>query len=169
MLRNLEELIPASMHDNDLLADTLPVPANELLGTRETTTVYRSRRDDRTNAVALTAIAPDGYNGGIRLLVAIQRDGSLAGVRVVSHRETPGLGDGIDIDRSNWISVFDGASLDRPPPRLWKVKKDGGHFDQLTGATITPRAVVKAVRRALEYFAQHREHLLQDADVESGK
>ena len=100
----------------------------------------------------LETVAPDGYNGSIRLLVAINLDSTLAGVRVVQHRETPGLGDAIDAQRSDWILGFDGKSLTTPPRKDWKVKRDGGDFDQFTGATITPRAVVKAVKKALLYF-----------------
>ena len=103
----------------------------------------------------LEATAPDGYSGKIDLLIAIQSNGELAGVRVVSHNETPGLGDYIDIAKSDWIKQFDGASLAKYDAQAWQVKKDGGHFDYMSGATITPRAVVKAVHKALRYYAQH--------------
>ena len=97
-------------------------------------------------------VAPDGYNGSIRLLVAIRLNGKLAGVRVIQHRETPGLGDGIEAERSDWILGFNGKSLLDPARKHWKVRRDGGTFDQFTGATITPRAVVKAVKKALLYY-----------------
>ena len=113
-------------------------------------------------AVVLALIAPDGYGGPIKLLVGINADGSLAGVRVVNHHETPGLGDAIDTRRSNWILGFTGRSLGDPSPAQWAVRKDGGVFDQFTGATITPRAVVKAVKRALVYFEAHRDTLFAD-------
>lgn len=104
----------------------------------------------------ITAVAPEGYNGNIYLLVAIKIDGTLSGVRVVSHKETPGLGDGIETSRSNWILSFNGKSLDNLTNKQWAVKRDGGDFDQFTGATITPRAVVKAVNNALHYFKKNK-------------
>jgi len=110
-------------------------------------------------ALVIEALAPDGYSGTIRLLVGINIDGSLGGVRVVAHRETPGLGDAIEEERSDWILGFTGKSLQDPPLQKWAVKKDGGAFDQLTGATITPRAVVKAVRQALLYYRDQKDAL----------
>jgi electron transport complex protein RnfG len=109
--------------------------------------------------VVLEAVAPDGYSGRISLIIAIKADGTLGGVRVVDHKETPGLGDYIDILKSNWILGFDGKALLAEKDADWKVKKDGGQFDYMAGATITPRAVVKATHRALQYFAQHRADL----------
>lgn len=162
LLRTLNRLIPAEEHENDLLGDTLTLPPDPRLGTRAPTTAYRARRGGRVETVAFTAVAPDGYNGDIVLLVAVHRDGRVAGVGVVSHRETPGLGDAIEASHGPWIRQFVGRALGDPPPARWKVKKDGGAFDQLTGATISPRAVVKAVRRALEWFADHRETLLAE-------
>ena len=122
-------------------------------------TVYRARLQGQPVALVMTATAPDGYSGSIRLLVGIRADDTLSGVRVVAHRETPGLGDAIDEQRSDWIFGFDGKSLSDPEPARWAVKKDGGDFDQLTGATITPRAIVKAVKRSLRYYHANREAL----------
>jgi electron transport complex protein RnfG len=169
LLRNLDSLIPASRHDNDLLKDTVTLPPEPLLGTNKPTTAYRARQGSRLTAVAFTAVAPDGYNGDIRLLLAVNPAGTLLGVRVISEQETPGLGDNIELDRSNWILMFDGKSLQNPEPQEWKVKKDGGRFDQLTGATITPRAVVKAVRKALMFFAANRATLLETSAANQGK
>ena len=168
LLRKLHRLIAPEQHDNVLLEDTLAVRDVTLLGTDEPVTVYRARRDGKPVSLVIETIAPDGYSGTIRLLVGINTDGSLSGVRVVGHRETPGLGDAIDETRSDWIHVFDGKSLDNPEAAGWAVRKDGGSFDQLTGATITPRAVVKAVRNALLYYRQHQETLFEptgDADA----
>lgn len=168
LLRKLHRLIAPEQHDNVLLEDTLAVRDITLLGTDEPVTVYRARKDGKPVSLVIETIAPDGYNGTIRLLVGINIDGSLSGVRVISHRETPGLGDAIDETRSDWIHVFDGKSLQNPEAAGWAVSKDGGAFDQLTGATITPRAVVKAVRNALLYYRQHQETLLKqtgDADA----
>ena len=132
------------------------------LGTDQPVTVYRARKDGRPIAVVLTAIAPDGYSGRIKLLIGILFDGTVVGVRVVSHHETPGLGDAIEVERSDWIIRFSGRSLRNPPAEHWKVKRDGGVFDQFTGATITPRAVVNAVHRALVYFSHHQEQLFAE-------
>lgn len=168
LLRKLHRLIAPEQHDNVLLEDTLEVRDPTLLGTDQPVTVYRARKDGRPVSLVIETIAPDGYSGSIRLLVGINTDGTLSGVRVVSHRETPGLGDAIDETRSDWIHVFDGKSLHNPEPAGWAVKKDGGTFDQLTGATITPRAVVKATRNALLYYRQHQETLFEptpDADT----
>jgi len=131
-----------------------------LLGTDKPVTVYRARKVGEAVALVIAPIAPDGYSGSIKLLVGINVDGSLSGVRVVAHRATPGLGDAIDETRSDWIHVFNGKSLQAPVISRWAVKKDGGDFDQLTGATITPRAVVKATRNALLYYRDHQEALL---------
>ncbi len=110
----------------------------------------------------IPVVAPDGYSGDIRLLVGILANGELAGVRVLNHRETPGLGDAIETRRSDWIRQFAGLSLDAPPANAWTVRKDGGEFDQFAGATITPRAVIKAVRQALVFFEQNQAILFAD-------
>ena len=151
-LKQLHELIPHDRYDNDLLRDTLKVSDSAHLGTQKPVTVYRARDNGEPVAVAFRAVAPDGYNGRINLLVAIWRDGELAGVRVIAHAETPGLGDQIETTKSDWITQFSGRALGAPPMEEWKVRKDGGAFDQMTGATITSRAVVKAVRRALKFY-----------------
>lgn len=154
------QTLPAGSFDNDLIRDARPLPADPLLGLKRPGQAYLARLRGETRAVVLEAVAPDGYSGEIRLLVGIQADGRLAGVRVTAHKETPGLGDYIELARSAWIRQFDGRGLDDPPAEQWRVKKDGGRFDYRAGATVTPRAVVKAVRRALEYFAAHRAELL---------
>lgn len=159
LLGQISTLVPADELDNDILADTQVVQAPDALGA-PATTVYRGRRNGQVSAVVLSpVIAPDGYNGAIRLIIGVHADGTLAGVRVLGHRETPGLGDKVDASRSDWITRFAGLGLDNLPDTAWKVKKDGGHFDQFTGATITPRAVVKAVKKALDWVADHRAEL----------
>ena len=163
LLKSLNQLVPSDRYDNDVFSDTLLVHDPGLLGTEEPVTVYRARKDGWPVAAVLAPVAPDGYNGNIRLLVAINLDGTLAGVRVIQHRETPGLGDGIETDRSDWILGFNGKSLSDPEKKGWRVKRDGGQFDQFTGATITPRAVVKAVHKALLYFSLHRQKLFERA------
>ncbi len=166
ILRNLNTLVPATQRDNDMLTDTIQVVSTDLLGSRRPLTIYRARIEGEPVAAVFETIAPDGYNGRIKLLIAVHYDGMIAGVRVVSHRETPGLGDGIEADRSDWILDFDGRSLSDPSKESWRVKKDGGVFDQFTGATITPRAVVKAVHKCLQYFAAKRESVFVPAMTE---
>jgi electron transport complex protein RnfG len=150
LLRKLQAIVPAETVDNDMVTDRIIVEDEELLGP-DPVAVYRGRKDGEPVAAVFAAIVPDGYSGPIKLLVAVRSDGTLGGVRVVSHKETPGLGDRIEEDRSDWILGFKGKSLEDPPPAQWKVKRDGGAFDQFTGATITPRAVVKAVKNTLLY------------------
>lgn len=159
----LYELIPASRVDNDLLKDTLPTPPSMLkaLGLEAPEPIYRARKDGQIIAVIVPAVAPDGYSGNIRLIVGVNRDGSVAGVRALSHRETPGLGDKIDTAKSDWIYGFNGRRLGDPPPAQWSVKKDGGAFDQFTGATITPRAVTAQVKRVLQQVAQEHTRLFE--------
>lgn len=164
LLQTLDVLVDPARYDNDLLADTRTVVAPAALGTAEPVTVYRARAGGEPVALVLTAVAPDGYSGPIRLLVAVNRDGTLAGVRVLTHRETPGLGDGIEADRSDWILAFNGRSLGDPPAAGWAVRRDGGAFDQLTGATITPRAVIAAVHRVLQYYEAEQAMLFAQAD-----
>lgn len=161
LLNAINLIVPTNKYNNDILADTLDIPANHTLATNKPTTVYRARFDGKATAAIFTSIAPDGYSGKIQLLVGIYQNGDLAGVRVINHKETPGLGDKVDARKSNWISQFSGLSLNEPELSRWQVKKDGGHFDQFTGATITPRAVVKAVKNALLYYDQHHDDLFE--------
>lgn len=152
----LDQVLPPARYDNDLLTSQQTLPPDALLGTRQPSAMWTARRDGSVTAVILEAIAPDGYSGNIHLVIGIDVDGTLTGVRVSAHRETPGLGDYIDRSKSPWIEQFVGKSLLTPEPRYWKIAKDGGRFDARAGATITPRAVVKAVKDALEYFVRHR-------------
>jgi len=159
LLKNLNTIIPAASYNNDLLQSTIRIPASSLLGKDKPSTVYQAKKDNTPVAVAFDITAPDGYSGDINILIAIQADGSVSGVRVISHKETPGLGDKIEVALSDWITKFNGKSLQSPSEKNWKVKKDGGIFDQFTGATITPRAIVKAVHNALQYFQGNRKLL----------
>ncbi len=158
-LKLISQILPRSLYDNDLIRDTIQIAPDPLLGSEDATTAYRARLHGQPSVVVIEAVAPDGYSGKIFMLIAIRENGELAGVRVVSHKETPGLGDYIDIARSDWITGFDGKSNAQYNDQDWKVKKDGGKFDYMAGATITPRAVVKAVHKALQYFALHRNAL----------
>lgn len=161
LLRNLYALLPADKLDNDIAQDTLLLPPSHLLGTDSPATAYRARKQEQPVAVIFNAIAPDGYNGNIHLLIGVYENGKIAGVRAVKHNETPGLGDAIEIRKSDWILGFNDKSLQNPLLEKWKVKRDGGDFDQITGATITPRAIVNAVKNTLDYYQQNRESLFQ--------
>ena len=167
LLRSIQTLIPPSRYDNDPYTDTVSVVSRNLLGSRDPIPVYRARKSGKPVAVVLEPVAPDGYGGAIKLLVAIAYNGSIMGVRVLRHQETPGLGDNIEIDKSNWITSFNGHSLSDLDDRQWHVKKDGGVFDQFTGATITPRAVVKAVHNSLKYYKEHRNELFAPTPVKT--
>ncbi|ERI52514.1 electron transporter RnfG [Pseudomonas sp. EGD-AK9] len=158
-VRALGEILPAGSYDNHLLDNRIEVNAREL-GQRSPQSAYLALKDGAPSALILPVTAPDGYSGAIHLLVGIFADGRLAGVRVLGHKETPGLGDKIELAKSQWIRSFDGKSLSNPGAEGWAVKKDRGEFDQFAGATITPRAVVKAVHGALQYFDAHRAQLL---------
>ena len=159
----LLEIIPKDRHSNDMLLDTLAIPRQfwSQLGLSQGGDVNVARQDDKIEALIIPAVAADGYSGDIRLIVGVNMDGTLAGVRVLTHTETPGLGDKIDLKKSNWILSFNGKSLTMPLPAQWQVKKDGGDFDQFTGATITPRAVVAQVKRILEYFAEDQNRIIK--------
>ncbi|CAG0878801.1 unnamed protein product [Cyprideis torosa] len=158
LLRNLQALLPAGTFDNDLVNDRISV-RDPLLGSTDATDVYRARLGEENVAVIISTVAPNGYNGRISMLVGIFEDGRIAGVRITSHRETPGLGDEIELSKSDWILDFDGKSLKLPTENQWRVKRDGGVFDQFTGATITPRAVVAAVHNTLKFYRNHKAQL----------
>lgn len=167
VLKNLRELVPDNLHDNDLLADTLTVSDDNFFG-KNNVTIYRATNNNQLVALIATPTAPDGYSGSIKLLVAIKENGELLGVRTVSHHETPGLGDAIDTNKSNWIYDFTGRSLNNPSTTHWRVKRDGGKFDQFTGATITPRAVVKAVLKTLQYYQANKTSLTTPVKTTDG-
>lgn len=156
----LAQTLPPGSFDNDISRASYPLPVNPLLGLKRPSSRYLATRAGQVSGVILEAGAPDGYAGEIRLLIGILPDGRIGGVRVITHHETPGLGDYIEIARSPWIRQFEGTSLDQPDTGHWKVRKDGGSFDYVTGATVTPRAIIKAIHGALTYFAAHRAELL---------
>lgn len=167
---SLEEVIPAELYDNDLLTDTVTLASTEAnLGSSETV-LYLAKKQGNINAVSFKFVAPDGYAGPIYLVMGIDKSGEILGVRVISHTETPGLGDKIEIKKSKWILSFNGKSLDNVSFEEFNVKKDGGIFDQFAGATITPRKVVSAIKRGLEFYRTHREELLNpDSDKTRGE
>jgi Na+-translocating ferredoxin:NAD+ oxidoreductase subunit G len=157
--QRLDALVAPATHDNDLLQDSIAVTGPELLGTAQPVRIYRARRDGAPVAAVIRPIAPDGYRGPIELLVAIAPDGRLIGVQVIRHDETPGLGDAFESRDVHWLERFRGRSLTDPAPQRWTVRRDGGDFDAFTGATITPRAIIKAVRNALEYYRRNSQRI----------
>lgn len=158
---SLAEVVPTNLYDNDLLQDTLKVPSSQYnIGATETL-VYKAKKAGEVTAVAFKFTAPDGYSGAIDMIIGIDRDGKVLGVRVLSHKETPGLGDKIELAKSNWILSFNGFSLENLSPEKWAVKKDGGQFDQFAGATITPRKSVQATYRSLQLFKDQQQTLLK--------
>jgi electron transport complex protein RnfG len=167
--RALLDIVPKSRHNNAMLNNFVLVDNETLLSLREQKKIYIARQDNNAVAVIIPATARDGYTGDIDIIVGINVDGTVAGVRVLAHRETPGLGDKVDIKKSNWVNGFIGHSLINPGVDKWKVKKDKGVFDQFTGATVTPRAVTKAVLQALQYFEQHRHEILPPEEASSKK
>lgn len=156
LINSLAQVIPAALHDNNLLSNRLEIPEKD--GNQE---VFLAMQGQTVTAVAYSRITREGYGGPIRLLLGVAADGTLLGVRVLSHSETPGLGDKIEASKSDWILEFSGLSLTNPPAGQWAVKKDGGHFDQFTGATITPRALVNEISNGLMFFENNRITLLQ--------
>jgi electron transport complex protein RnfG len=152
---SLAQVVPESLHDNDLVADALTIEPAQGAPVR----VYRGLRDGAVTAVAFQ-VTGQGYGGAIQVILGLDPQGRMLGARVLSHKETPGLGDKIEVAKDGWILAFDGRSLGDPPEDRWAVKKDGGDFDQFSGATITPRGVVRAIKGGLLLFAAHRDTLL---------
>ncbi|MDR1648367.1 MAG: electron transport complex subunit RsxG [Zoogloeaceae bacterium] len=166
-MKFISEVLPAERYDNDLLADSITLPPTPELGLKTESRVYRARKDGKYNALVLEAVAPDGYAGAIRLLIGISRAGEITGVRVVDHRETPGLGDYIDPRRDKnktrpWIAQFTGLIAPEIPDADWRVKKERGRFDAYAGATVSPRAVIEAVRKAARFAARSGERLFEE-------
>jgi H+/Na+-translocating ferredoxin:NAD+ oxidoreductase subunit G len=159
--QRLDALVPPAMHDNDLLADSIAVTSPDLLGSAQPVRIYRARRGGAPVAAVIRSIAPDGYRGPIELLVAIGQDSRLIGVQVIRHNETPGLGDAFESRDVHWLDRFRGRSLTDPPTQRWTVRRDGGDFDAFTGATITPRAIVKAVRNTLDYYQRNSKQIFE--------
>lgn len=155
-LNSLAQVIPPGLHDNNLVKDAITLPGAH----GKPLTVYRATKGGKVTGVAYE-IFGSGYAGEMRLMLGVDAEGRVLGVRATAHKETPGLGDKIDPAKSDWINRFSGLSLGAPPKDKWKVKKDGGQFDQFSGATITPRGVVGAVREGLEFFASHKTQMVE--------
>lgn len=154
-LQALAVVLPPDQYDNDPLNDQIRVLAPGWLGSDEPMTVWRGRRAGKPVMLVIEAVAPDGYAGAIQLLISVDVAGRVGAVRVTRHSETPGLGDAIELRRSDWIERFAGKGLEQPPLARWRVRKDGGDFDQFAGATITPRAIIAATARVLQLLERH--------------
>ena len=163
VLQQLNEIVPVTSFNNNLLEDRIEISDEAIFQHSAPVTVYRARMDDEPVALMMIVTAPDGYNGDIRILAGIAVDGTVLGIRIISHRETPGLGDPIDIEKSDWVLGFNNKSLGNPESDGWAVRKDGGQFDQFTGATISPRAVVNVIHSTLLYFESNRQMLFDTA------
>ncbi|MDK9736686.1 electron transport complex subunit RsxG [Vibrio sp. D404a] len=159
LLSVLNQVIPHEKHDNELFSSCTLVES-EALGSKQAMPAYIATINGEPSAIAIEAIAPDGYNGAIKVIVGLDIDGTVLGTRVLSHQETPGLGDKIDLRVTDWITSFTGKQVTETNQDKWKVRKDGGDFDQFTGATITPRAVVKAVKNAVVFVNENQQTLL---------
>jgi electron transport complex protein RnfG len=158
-LAAIASVLPTDRYDNDPLADRITIVDAAAFGTSAPIPVLRARLHGAPSALVLEAVAPNGYGGPIRLIVGVQTDGTVLGVRVLEHHETAGLGDAIEAAKSDWITRFTGKSLGHPTAERWAVKKDGGDFDQLSGATVTPRALIAALKNVLSYVQANRETL----------
>ena len=160
LMSTLNKLVPAKMHSNELYKDCVLLAPDPLLGnTEKTLRVFRARKNDEDTALIIETTTPNGYSGDIDLVMAINKAHEVLGARVIAHKETPGLGDKIDLRVDNWILQFNQVALDQSNLQAWQVKKDGGKFDQFTGATITPRAVVEAVKNAGLYAIRNEQFL----------
>ena len=153
LLQTLNQILPQQIYNNDLAADCTLVSNKALLGSEQPQRIYRARLNNQPVAAVIETTAPDGYSGSIVLMMAVKLDGTISGVKTLSHKETPGLGDKIEARKSDWILSFKNQQVQSENDTRWAVKKDNGMFDQFTGATITPRAVVKAVKNTALYFA----------------
>lgn len=161
LLKTLDQVIDSDSYDNKLFLDCVPTQSEQFLGSEKTQHAFLAFKESQPVAAAIESIAPNGYNGNIYLMIGIAFDGTVTGVRTLSHQETPGLGDKIESAKSDWVTSFNRQSLtDHKDPR-WQVRKDGGQFDQFTGATITPRAVVAAVKNTLIYFKLNKDRLFK--------
>jgi electron transport complex protein RnfG len=164
LLKSLELLIPSNLHDNDLTESTIQMSEPDSLGHRESSLAYVGLINNEISAIALPVTSHSGYSGDIDLMVGIKANGQITSVKIIEQHETPGLGDLVLETKSNWIHQFPGTSLNVTEAKAWAVKKDGGVFDQITGATITPRAIVTAIQKALQYHQNNKQNYLKMLD-----
>lgn len=166
LLNSLKQLIPEDLHNNDLTSNTIQIQEAELLGHRRLETIYIGTINGEVSVIALPVTARNGYSGDIDLMVGIKVNGDITTVKILQQHETPGLGDLIEPHKSNWIQQFPNQSLVKTVDKDWQVKRDGGSFDQITGATISPRAVTQAIRNALIYQKYHFNNIKQISEVQ---
>jgi electron transport complex protein RnfG len=159
--QSLQPALAGLFFDSGVSESKITIPAPHDLPGSEDAIIYRVYSGDTPVAALFVVSARDGYAGAIRLLVGVDHNGAVTGVHVLAHRETPGLGDGVESAKSDWVRQFDGRSLGDPQIAGWKIRRDGGDFDQLTGASVTPRAIVTAVRDTLVYFEANKEQVMQ--------
>ncbi len=164
LTNQLQEVLPHSKYSNKLSQDCVII-SDPLLGPYDNQVIYRARKDNEPVALVIRHVTPSGYSGDINLLSAVYRDGTIAGVRVTKHEETPGLGDKVEVKKSDWITTFNTKTVQSESDDRWAVKKDGGQFDQFTGATITPRAVVGSVKNAVLYAQDNFDALFKAANA----
>jgi electron transport complex protein RnfG len=157
--RSLQPALAGLFFDSPVTESMIMIPPPHELPGSDAVIIYRVYAAENPVAALFVVSARDGYSGPIRLLIGVALDGSVTGVRVLEHRETPGLGDKIETTKSDWILQFDGRSLLNPEPAGWSIKDDGGQFDQLTGASVTPRAIIRAIKETLSYFEANREEV----------
>lgn len=163
--QSLQPALAGLFYDSGVSESQLVLqPPHELPG-NDAAIIYRVYAEDQPVAALFAVTARDGFAGPIRILLGVDISGSVTGVRILQHRETPGLGDKIESSRSDWVYQFDGRSLDDPQLPGWALQNDGGAFDQLTGASITPRAIIKAIRETLVYFDTNREQIFEIAET----
>ena len=153
------QVLSSNEYDNSPFEDQKIITDIQAFKTPQPIVIYRARKNKQPVALIIETIAPDGYSGNIKIMVAIKNDNRVSGVRILEHKETPGLGDKIEIRKDDWVTKFNGMSVRDDNLAKWRVKKDGGQFDQFTGATITPRAVVKAVKNTILYVTEHKKEL----------
>ena len=161
LIKQLNDIVPKNKHDNEMFRDCIMTPdtGSDLF----IDVIYRARLNNQPTAAAIKTVAPNGYSGNIELLIAVNTDGSVSGVRTLQHKETPGLGDKIELRKSDWITKFNGNKVIKSNDSRWAVTKDGGMFDQFTGATITPRAVVETVKNTVNYFKANQSLIFSTA------
>ncbi len=163
-LKALLEIVPEDQHDNDLLQDKI-VFFEKNLGHRKEQLLFLAKKDNKPSVLIYPVTARDGYSGDIDFIIGINiNNSSIAGIRIINHKETPGLGDKVELRKSDWVLSFNDKSLKNPTPLYWKVKKEGGEFDAFTGATITPRAIINATKKLLDFHEENAKPLLQKFD-----
>ena len=159
----MQQIVPPQLHDNNLVKSCRAIVNETALGTSDAVSAFVAYNGKEATAIAIESAAPDGYNGNIKLIVAADKSGKILGVRTLEQNETPGLGDKIELSKSDWVKRFAGKSLTNTSAKQWKVKKDGGEFDQFTGATITPRAYVKAVHKTVIYIKDNFDFIVRQS------